>query len=370
MPPLHPPRAGAKRGDGERGRIVDIERQLGQPLAGEGELLEILAAELAAPQGFGGHLGLLGKDAGGELVGAHFEAEEGDRRAVIELAPVALPFEVLLGAVEGDIGGQRGLAHAGASGKDDEVGIVQARCLAVDRGEAGGLARQAAARLHCRFDQLDGVERGFAEGRRLAPGARAFGDLEQIGLGLRDAVHRGGVLRSVERAFHQPAPDAHQLAQQGEIVDLLGQLARGEQARAIGGELGEIGRAAQFAQRLVRLEIGAQRDRRGGGITLDQGEHAFIDALVERFEEVFGPDGNLQFLDHPVVDQHRAQKRGLGIEIRGQLARRGLLRGQARADRGHFFGFGHAGLMRLARGARQGRNTPIFIRMAVDSVEI
>jgi len=140
VPPLHAPRAGAQRADGQRGRIVDIERQFGKPLAGVGQLLEILAAQFTAAQRLGGNLGLFGQDTGGQLVAAHFEAEEGDRRAIVELAALALPVEVLFGAVEGDVGGKGGLAHARAPGEDDKVGIVQARGLLVDRREAGGLA--------------------------------------------------------------------------------------------------------------------------------------------------------------------------------------------------------------------------------------
>ena len=79
---LQPPRAGAQRGDGEARRVVDVERQRLQIGGGAGEVAEVLLADLAHAQ----HLReliprLLGEDTGGELVGRHFEAEEGDAGA-------------------------------------------------------------------------------------------------------------------------------------------------------------------------------------------------------------------------------------------------------------------------------------------------
>jgi len=101
-----PARTGTQAGDGEPGRVVDEQGQLCQSLRRKGKLLEVLAADLAHAQGFGADAGLLGQDARGELVGAHFEAEERgcgayrffDRNAVgqIALKPVR--------RVEGDVG--------------------------------------------------------------------------------------------------------------------------------------------------------------------------------------------------------------------------------------------------------------------------
>ena len=106
MAPLQAPRPAAQRGDGERGGVVDIERQLGEALAGEAQFLELLACDLARSQVLGGNLCLLGKDAGRELVGAHLKAEKGDRPAVVEGAPVALVRQMRLCAIEGDIRGE------------------------------------------------------------------------------------------------------------------------------------------------------------------------------------------------------------------------------------------------------------------------
>ena len=52
-----------------------------------------------------------------------------------------------LGDVVGDVGGERGLAHAGAAGEDDQVGGLQAAHLAVEVVQAGGEAGQLAVAL-------------------------------------------------------------------------------------------------------------------------------------------------------------------------------------------------------------------------------
>ena len=79
--PLHAAGAGAQRGDGEARRVVDVERQRLELAGGAREVAEILLADLAHAEVLRADPRLLGEDAGGELVGRHFEAEEGDRRA-------------------------------------------------------------------------------------------------------------------------------------------------------------------------------------------------------------------------------------------------------------------------------------------------
>ena len=62
-----------------------------------------------------------------------------------------------LGDVEGDVGGERGLAHGRAAGEDDEVGGLQAAEHAVEVGEAGRDARQPAVALVGGRRHVDGA---------------------------------------------------------------------------------------------------------------------------------------------------------------------------------------------------------------------
>src|SRR5690606_32133906 len=135
VPTLEPSGAGAQRGDSQRWRIVDIKRQLGESLAGVRELLKVLATDLAHAQRFARNARLLGENASRELVTRHLEAEESDPCADRLLYAVALIAQPPIGAIEGNVGGERGLPHAGPAGKNDQVGIMQAAALVVDRGK-------------------------------------------------------------------------------------------------------------------------------------------------------------------------------------------------------------------------------------------
>jgi hypothetical protein len=115
--------AGAQRGDGEAGRVIDEQRQRFQFGRGAREIAEILLADLAHAQQFATNPRLLRQDTRGKLIGGHFEAEKGDlcadrffgRNTVFLIAQPAAR------SVEGQIGGKCGLAHARTSGQDEKI---------------------------------------------------------------------------------------------------------------------------------------------------------------------------------------------------------------------------------------------------------
>ena len=91
-----------------------------------------------------------------------------------------------LGDVVGDIGGERGFAHAGPAGKDDQIGGLQAAHPAVEIGQAGRQPGQAAVAL---IGARRHVDRG---GERLGEALKAgivtsgLGDLVESALGVLD----------------------------------------------------------------------------------------------------------------------------------------------------------------------------------------
>ena len=103
-----------------------------------------------------------------------------------------------LGDVEGDVGGERGLAHGRAAGEDDQVGGLQAAHHAVEVVEAGRDAGQLAVALDRRAAAMSmaSVQR-VGEALEAAVVAAGLGELVEPALGLLDLVARRGVDRRV-----------------------------------------------------------------------------------------------------------------------------------------------------------------------------
>ena len=102
-----------------------------------------------------------GEDAVGELLGRHLEREEADDAALALILRRAGEdaLEALAGDGEGDIGGEGGLAHGGARGKDGEIALAEAAELLVENAQARGEAGEAAAAAVGGIGDLHGGER-------------------------------------------------------------------------------------------------------------------------------------------------------------------------------------------------------------------
>src|ERR1700676_5333561 len=116
--PLQPARARGELRNRKTAGLVDIERQRLQFDRVVADFLEVGLGDAAAADRARGDTGLLGKNTGGELFGGHFAGEEADNAAVDGLhRAVGLNFGAMrLRDVIGDVGGERGLAHAGTAG--------------------------------------------------------------------------------------------------------------------------------------------------------------------------------------------------------------------------------------------------------------
>jgi hypothetical protein len=136
-------------------------------------------------------------------------------------------------------------------------------------------------------------------------------------------------------ALDEVAAHADEFAQQRQIVDLLRQFARGEQALPVAGQPREIGRAAQFPEALVALEIGLEGDRGDHRLAVDQREDALEHAAMDGGEEMIGPQRHGHFFHDAVVDQHRTEEGGLGLDIGGKRANVGGLGGEDGLAGGH-----------------------------------
>ena len=105
---------------------------------------------------------------------------------------------------------------------------------------------------------------------------------------------------------------------------MRGEIARADHRRARPGQLREISGAADFAHRLVGLENRLQRDRVGDHILVGHAQHRFVDAAVQRLEEMVRLQPDLDVLDDAIVDHQRAKQRRLRFDV---LRQRGRHRG-------------------------------------------
>jgi hypothetical protein len=125
--PLQSPRPRAQRRNRDGRRVVDKELNAAHALRGFDDAGEFVLLDIATPDPVGRDAGFLRHDAVRQLLGGHFEREEGD--SVLGAGLLVL---VGLGGIEADIGGERRLAHRGAAGEDNEIGFLQPAQPAVE----------------------------------------------------------------------------------------------------------------------------------------------------------------------------------------------------------------------------------------------
>ena len=171
------------------------------------------------------------------------------------------------------------------------------------------------ARIERALCLLDRQLGRFAEAFDLAFAPALLGDAVQLAFRALDLRQRRNFLRRVERTLDHVAPDRDEGTQQGEIVNLLGEITRADDRRTRPGKLGEIGRPADLAHRLVRLEHRPQGHRIGDHILVGHAQDGVVDAAVQRLEIMVRTKLELDILDQPIVDHQRAKERRLCLNI-------------------------------------------------------
>ena len=261
------------------------------------------------------HPGLRGQHAAQQRLLAHFQAEDGHDGLV------------LIGRVLRDVDGQRGFAHGGTGGDDDQLALLQAAGHAVELGEIGGQAGDFAALLVEIVDGAEGVLDDLVE-RLEALREALLADLQQLRLGGVEDIEGG--LALVGGAGDGRRADAHELAQQALVLDDADVLFDDRAARQTLGERGQIGHAADGLDLFVAGQLVGQRDDVDGALGVDQLAHAQEDAAMRVEREVVGFEvfGGLGV--GRVVQQDGAEDGLLGVDIRGQSGVESEI-----GDRGH-----------------------------------
>ena len=116
--------------------------------------------------------------------------------------------------VVGDVGGERGFAHAGAAGDDDQIGRLQAAHLDIEIAQAGGNSRQLSVALKRFRRHVDGNGKRLRETLEPTVIAAGFGKLIQPALGILDLRARREVNRRVEGDIDHVGADVDQVAAQ------------------------------------------------------------------------------------------------------------------------------------------------------------
>ncbi len=197
--------------------------------------------------------------------------------------------------------------------------MVQAAGLCVNAFNARGDARQAAPGIQRLFRQFHRHAGGLTKAFGAARFAALFGHAIERHFRLFDLLGRQHIFAGIQGAGRHVTPHAHQFAQQGEIIDLLGKITRPQKRGARACQLRQIRRPTQRLHGFIGFKHRLERHGVSDHRPVDQPHDGIVNAAMDRFKEMFGPQFQLNILCHAIVDHQRAQQRGLCLDIMGQL---------------------------------------------------
>ncbi len=306
---LEPPRLGGDLEQGRVGRVVDVERRLADLLGGLDHPVPLLLRQVAGAQGGAGDVGLGRQDPQRQLLLAHLEREDADRQPLVE------------GGILGHVERQRGLAHAGAAGDDDQVGGAQAARLVVQVVEAGGHADQAVGGplLEVGHGLLDDPPETHeaALDRLLAQAQdRLLGPAQRL---LRDQPAVETVAGDGAAGLDQPPADRA-------LLDDLDVGVEPPQIGQVDVERRRDRRAPPTPSRCLRLSSCACSVRRSTSVPgCLQVEHRLVDHAVALGVEILRRQPRRDRRDQARIEQHAGEHRTLGLlavrDVLGRLQR-------------------------------------------------
>ncbi len=252
----------------------------------------------------------------------HFEREEADDAAVLGLERAVGLLRRLVGVrdVERDVGGERGLAHAGTSREHDQVGGLQAAHAAVEVAHAGRDARQMPVAHEGGVRHVDGGLDRIGEALEAAVVAAGFGEFEQPPLGVLDLVGRAHVDRRVIGDVDHVLANGDQRAARREVVDgaaIIGGVDDGDGFRR---EAREIVGDRHVADLLVGRQERLDGHRIGHLAHADEFGRNLEDLAVERLVEMRRLQEIGDTVKGVVVDEDGAEQRLLRLDVVRRLA--------------------------------------------------
>ena len=216
--------------------------------------------------------------------------------------------------IEGDVGRERGLAHAGAPGDDHEIGGLQAAHIAIEIGKAGRDPGQAPVALKGLRRHIDGGGQGVREALKAALVAAGLGNRIELALGLLDLLARARVDRRVIGRVDDILADEDQIAAKREIVNGAAIVLGIDDGRRFRREPGEILRHGDAAK-IMLAEKGLQGDRRGELSGADQLRGDIENPPVQFLRKMFGSEKIGDPVEGVIVDEDRAKQRLFRLDI-------------------------------------------------------
>ena len=238
------------------------------------------------------------------------------------------------GDVVGDVGGERGFAHAGAAGDDDQVGGLQPAHLGIEVFQPGGDAGELAVALVGARRHVDRGGERLREALEARAEAAGLGDFVELSFGVLDLLARGEIDRRVERLIDHVLADTDQIPPHRQVGDGMAVVGGVDDGGGLGREAGEILAGVQPADIDVGGQEGLERDRRGDLAGADQVGRKLVKLLVQRLEEMPRLEEVRDPVERLVVDQDRAEQRLLGLDVMRRNTRLGRGRFGKLADGG------------------------------------
>ena len=219
------------------------------------------------------------------------------------------------GDVEGDVGGERRLAHARAAGQHDEVGRLQAAHLGVEVAQAGGDAGELAVALERLGGHVDGNGQRLGKALEAAIVAAGLGQFVQLSLGVLDLGPRREIHRRLVGDVDHVLADPDQVAAQCHVVNGAAVILGVDDGGGLSREAGEVLADRHATDIGIGRQERLQGDRSGDLAHPDQAARGLVDRLMERLEVVF----RFQKVRHPVervvVDEYGAKQRLFRLDI-------------------------------------------------------
>ena len=283
---------------------------------------------------------MLGDDARRQLLGGHFKGKEADDAAVggLDHAVGAGSAPIGLGDVEGDVGGQSRLAHAGTAREDDEVGRLEAAHVAVEIGKAGRDAAERPLALVGARGHVDSDLQRVGKALEAAVVTPGLGDLIEAPFGLLDLIARARIDGRVIGDVDDVLADRDQFAPHGEVVDVAAVVVGVDDGRRFASQAGEILRHGDAVD-VMLAEESFQRDRRRELAGANHRSGDLENAAMDLLDEMFAAEEIGDAVEGVVIDQDGAEQRLFGVEIVGRspigALRRCVLALQQLFDRRH-----------------------------------